>query len=359
VLHWSPADLDALLFKLRDEGFRVIGPSVRDGAIVYADLDALPVGVGDDQEAGRYRLRERGDQARFGYNLGPSSFKQYLFPSREELFAYADGNIVPAPLDDEKLAFIGVRACELAAIQVLDRVFAGDGFKDRRYQARRRNLLMIAVDCSQSAPTCFCASSGDGPGVGEGADLVLTELLDDGEPSYAVRAGSDRGAELLAASEAKTAPPDLEERVRAVVEETREGLARSLPREGLRDALLGALNHPHWQEVADRCLACGNCTQVCPTCFCSTAVEETDPVTLRVSHVRQWDSCFTAGHSYVHGGPVHAGIASRYRQWLTHKLASWEDQFGRSGCTGCGRCISWCPVGIDLTAEAEVLRSPA
>jgi ferredoxin len=131
---------------------------------------------------------------------------------------------------------------------------------------------------------------------------------------------------------------------------------RSLDTENIRDLLFDNLEHPRWKEVADRCLSCANCTLVCPTCFCSSVTEVTDLTGDAVSRERQWASCFTLEHSQMHGANARPTTASRYRQWLTHKLAGWIDQFGTSGCTGCGRCITWCPVGIDITEEVAAIR---
>jgi Fe-S-cluster-containing hydrogenase component 2 len=125
----------------------------------------------------------------------------------------------------------------------------------------------------------------------------------------------------------------------------------------LRQLLLGNLESPRWDSIAERCLSCTNCTMVCPTCFCST-VTEVEELT-QVDRRRQWDSCFNIDFSRVNGNPSRNSIAGRYRQWLTHKLATWHDQFGTSGCVGCGRCITWCPPGIDLTEEVAELRTSA
>ena len=108
-----------------------------------------------------------------------------------------------------------------------------------------------------------------------------------------------------------------------------------------------------------RCLTCGNCTMVCPTCFCTTTEDVTDLTGDHAERWRHWDSCFDLDFSYLHGGPCAPRARSRYRQWLTHKLGTWHDQFGSSGCVGCGRCIVWCPVGIDITEEAHALRAGA
>ncbi|MBV8527642.1 MAG: 4Fe-4S dicluster domain-containing protein, partial [Candidatus Dormibacteraeota bacterium] len=106
---------------------------------------------------------------------------------------------------------------------------------------------------------------------------------------------------------------------------------------------------------AQRCLACGNCTMQCPTCFCSDLVDEPD-VVAGDARVRRWASCFEQDYSHIHGGSVRTSTRARYRQWLTHKLGTWWEQFGTSGCVGCGRCIAWCPVGIDITDEVRALR---
>jgi ferredoxin len=354
---WTPDHLQALIDHLVAGDYRVLGPQLRDEAIVYDDIRSLPVGWGDSQEAGHYRLRRRDDQSRFGYNLGPSTWKQFLFPPEEAIFRVQDGEFVSARESPQKMAFVGVRGCELAAIAVQDRVFMGE-VVDPGYAARRQQLLLIAVNCTQAAATCFCTSTGDGPGAGAAADLVITEL-EPGNPAYLVQAHSAAGEEILAALGGETAAAEDAAEIERVLDATRQQMSRSMAMTGLAADLLAALDHPHWDDVARRCLACGNCTQVCPTCFCSTSHEDVDPLSLDTTHLRRWDSCFTAGHSYTAGGVVHTSVRSRYRQWLTHKLASWEQQFDVPGCTGCGRCISWCPVGIDLTAETARLREPS
>jgi ferredoxin len=128
---------------------------------------------------------------------------------------------------------------------------------------------------------------------------------------------------------------------------------------GIHDLLYQNFEHPRWDEIAARCLSCGNCTMVCPTCFCTNVEDVSDVTGHRAERWRRWDSCFTMSFSYIHGGSVRTSAKARFRQWMTHKLASWIDQFGTTGCVGCGRCIAWCPVGIDLTEEAQALRGVA
>ena len=358
----APEALDDLLGALRRRGLRVLGPTVRDGAIVYDDLeraDELPIGWTDRQEAGTYRLERREDEARFGYAVGPHSWKQFLFPARLRLWrARANGGapvVEEEPPDETPLAFIGVRACELNAIGIQDRVFTGGRFVDRDYAARRRGIFVVAVNCGEPAGTCFCVSMDAGPRVGEGYDLALTEILD-GEHRFLVEAGTPAGAEVLAELPSRPAENSDVSAATVVVEDAAARMGRTMDSIGLRDLLADNLEHPRWDDVAERCLTCGNCTLVCPTCFCTSVEDTTDLTGTEATRTRVWDTCFSLDYSYIHGGSVRASARSRYRQWLTHKLGTWHDQFGTSGCVGCGRCIAWCPVGIDITAEVAALR---
>jgi ferredoxin len=355
-------ELATLFSILSRRGYTVAGPAVRDGAIVYDLLDspdALPVGWSDEQEAGRYRLKRRGDGAWFGYAVGPHSWKKYLHPPEARLFtAQREGSAFrilegrePAP----RLALLGVRACELAAIAVQDKVLLGGACRDPIYEERRAGIFVIAVNCTECAATCFCASMGTGPGVRGRFDLALTELTGPGGHRFLVEAGSDAGREVAAGLERREATAEEIEAAEAAVARAASSQIRRLETEGIRDLLYANMEHPLWDAVAQRCLACANCTMVCPTCFCTTAEDTTDVAGTHAERRRQWDSCFSQNFSYIHGGSVRTSTRARYRQWLTHKLAFWIDQFGESGCVGCGRCIAWCPAGIDLTEEAGAM----
>ncbi len=358
-------DFPAFLTSLQRAGYRVIGPTVRDGAIVYGevqDVTDLPVGWTERQEAGRYRLERREDEALFGYVVGPHSWKKYLFPSHEKLWTATRADrsftVTPAEPDPAPLAFLGVRACEIAAIAIQDRVFNG-AVPDPGYRARRERALRIAVQCGQSGGTCFCVSMGSGPAVTHGYDLSLTEILDVEGHRFLLQVGTDAGARVLEGVPTSPAEQRDEEAAGMIVARTAASMGRTLDAKGVRELLLGNLEHPRWKAVADRCLACTNCTMVCPTCFCSTTEEVPDLTGSTVERWRRWDSCFNSGFSQLHAQVVRKSTQSRYRQWLTHKLATWHDQFGVSGCVGCGRCITWCPVGIDLTEEVAAIRSSA
>lgn len=358
----EPLRLDALFGLLRQQGFEIVGPTRRDGAIVYDTLDSaadLPIGWTDRQEAGRYRLEPRSDGAWFGYAVGPHSWKRFLHPPVLRLFSARrrDGGLAIEPETDRppRLALVGVRPCEIAGLARLDRVMAQGPFVDPAYAARRAATFILAVQCGAPSGTCFCRSMGTGPRADDGFDIALTEIVEPGRHVFVAEAGSPRGAEVLSALAATPAGQADIDAAAAVTRAAAERMGRTLETEGLRDALMARPEHPRWDEVAARCLTCGNCTMVCPTCFCTTVDDTMDLTGSRAERWRRWDSCFSVDFSYMYGGSVRLSPRSRYRQWLTHKLATWWDQFGESGCVGCGRCITWCPVGIDITSEARAI----
>jgi ferredoxin len=344
---------------LQAEGYQVIGPTIDQEAIVYdriRSVDELPKGWTDIQEPALYRLQKRDDEALFGYNVGPHSWKRFLFPPKVTLCA-ADRTeqgwqFSESKNDPPKLAFLGVRACELAAMKIQDRVFSGGPYVDPIYQQRRELALVIAVNCSQAVSTCFCASMNSGPRCTSGFDLALTELPD----GFFVESATPAGQAIIAQLKPTTATEENLIDAEAVRQQAVDQITKQMDTIGIRDLLMSNLEHARWDDVALRCLSCTNCTMVCPTCFCSTVTEVSELTGDHVERQRQWDSCFNLEFSYMNGGIVRDNTRNRYRQWLTHKLATWHDQFGSSGCVGCGRCISWCPVGIDLTEEVAALR---
>jgi ferredoxin len=356
-------NFQGLLDALKARGYQILGPTVRDGAIVYDELGSisdLPIGWTDEQEGGKYRLKKRADQAFFGYAVGPHSWKKYLHPPVVRLWT-ASRNGKGFQIEEEKptkrkIAFIGVRACELHAIAIQDRVFLGGTVVDSHYQARRDGIFVLAINCGQAGNTCFCTSMNTGPKATLGFDVALTEILEGGEHYFVVEIGSTLGGEILGALAQKPAGANELEKAAGIHAKTSKEMGRSLDTTGIKELLYRNYEHPRWDEVAGRCLTCANCTMVCPTCFCSTVEDVTDLTGDHAERWRKWDSCFTSDFSYIHGGNVRATAKSRYRQWMTHKLATWIDQFGSSGCVGCGRCITWCPVAIDITEEVRAIR---
>ncbi|HXW59093.1 MAG TPA: 4Fe-4S dicluster domain-containing protein [Solirubrobacteraceae bacterium] len=357
--------LDRLLAALRSRGYTVLGPTVRDRAIVYDEIEScadLPIGWTDEQSGGSYRLRQRSDDALFGYNVGPHSWKRYQLPPEVRLWRARlgeDGSLTELgepPHTAPRYAFLGVRSCEIHAMAILDRVLLSGARRDPGHSVRREDVFVVAVQCSQAGNTCFCASMGTGPTAESGYDLALTEVLEDGRHYFVLDVGSPRGAELLGeVPHARAGGPEQDAAAAGHARAASE-MGRELDAHDIRDLLYRNYENPRWDEVAERCLACGNCTMVCPTCFCTTVEDVTDLAGDHIERHQRWDSCFTIDYSHINGGAVRSSTRSRYRQWMTHKLATWIDQFGSSGCVGCGRCITWCPVGIDITEEARAIR---
>jgi sulfhydrogenase subunit beta (sulfur reductase) len=359
----SVEGLGELYQSLVAEGYRVIGPAVQDGAIVLRELCSaaeLPFGWGVRLEPGGYQLRRRDDEAAFGHSAGPQSWKRFLHPPRERLWSAArtpDGFELSDEADDgepRSYAFLGVRPCDLRAIAIQDRVLAQPG---SRYAARRARLLIVAVNCTEPGETCFCASMGTGPGAETGYDLALTEMVGEGGHRFLVQVGSPRGADVMERVPTEPVDEATVRRARSAVEAAADRMGRQLQTSDLRELMADSHQAARWDDVATRCLTCGNCTMACPTCFCTAIEDTTDLTGDHAERWERWDSCFDLDFSYLHGGGVRKSAKSRYRQWLTHKLGTWHDQFGSSGCVGCGRCIVWCPAGIDLTEEVRALRA--
>lgn len=357
------AGLGQLLRALRDEQYQLVGPTVRDGAIVHAEISGiedLPTGWTEVQEAGTYRLRRRDDEALFGHSVGPQSWKQYFFVPKLRLFKARISRegfaVEPEPSRPPKLALIGARSCDIHAIEVQDRTFLRGRFVDADYAARRKDVFVVAVNCGQAGGTCFCVSMNTGPRATFGFDLALTEIAGE-RHRFVVEIGSERGREMLARVPVEDVPEEDRRQADDILTATARSMERTMDTTDIKDLLYRNPEHPRWNDVAQRCLACTNCTLVCPTCFCGSIEDTSDLTGETAERFRRWDSCFTLEHSYLHGGSVRSAIRSRYRQWLTHKVASWIDQFGTSGCIGCGRCITWCPVGIDITEEVAAIRA--
>jgi ferredoxin len=358
---------EQLLRVLAEQGYRVIGPRVRDGTIVYDDIGStsdLPIGYHDEQDPGSYRLLKTDNPALFGFILSPHSWKRFLFPPEICLWqASYDGSDIQVHSDNQqnsstksRFAFIGVRPCELAAIATQDRVFLQTDYPDLTYQARRENAFFVAVNCTQPGNNCFCASVESGPQASDGFDIALTEVLDEDRHYFVAEIGSESGAAVM--EQVPNHPTTETERQAAsrLLRDAEQHMGRAVNTKGLKELLYRSYDNPQWDSLANRCLMCGNCTMVCPTCFCTTVEDVTDLTGTHAEHWRKWDSCFTLDYSYIFGGSIRASAKSRYRQWLTHKMSTWQDQFGTMGCVGCGRCITWCPVGIDITEEIRAIQ---
>jgi ferredoxin len=181
-------------------------------------------------------------------------------------------------------------------------------------------------------------------------------MIDGGRQYIVVEVGTELGNSILQKVTHREAEPAEKKQVEKLLHAAEDQMGRSLKTQNLPQILHDNFEHPRWEDVAKRCLSCANCTMVCPTCFCSTVEDVTDLTGEHAERWRRWDSCFTTDFTKVAGGNMRMSTRTRYRQWLTHKLSNWVEQFGTMGCVGCGRCITWCPVGIDITAEATAIR---
>lgn len=358
--------LSKLLEALQSEGFSLFGP-VRSGpAIQWQPIQTpgdLPAGWSHDSAPASYHLRPRSDQALFGHWTGPDGLKKYLHPANsavchaERLEGNGAFRVVESAPPPVRRAFIGARACDLAAVAIQDRVLLGDRYPDDVYRANRQNAFFVAVHCTSSAPTCFCASVSAGPRALSGFDIALHERLDDqADPEYLAEAGSAAGSAMLERISPPPAPPEWPQQLASASSAAAQAQLRRIDISSAPELVERAFDHPRWELTAQRCLACGNCTSVCPTCFCVTYEDRTSLDLQTAERFRTWDSCFTQSFTYIHGGSIRLSPKSRYRHWLGHKLARWQQQFGTPGCVGCGRCIAWCPAAIDITEEFNALQ---
>ncbi|MDJ0896892.1 MAG: 4Fe-4S dicluster domain-containing protein [Alphaproteobacteria bacterium] len=350
--------LDDLIGVLKARGYQVWGTRERDGALDLGPIETaadLPRGRVEAADGGSVRLVDGPRDAYFDHTLPMQGLKRAVYPPEERLYSTGPDLVAEEePVEAPPLAVIGVRPCDLAALETLGAVFEGGPVVDTRFSLRREALLLVSVNCMRPAGTCFCASMDTGPRAEGGFDLSLDELIDGERHLFLVTAGSARGREILDALPGEPADEADLEAARGGSKACAEAQHRRMT-DGVEDLLKRNYEHPHWAAVAERCLSCANCTMVCPTCFCGTVEDRSSLDGAQAERWRRWDSCFSLEFSYLHGSAVRTETASRYRQWITHKLSHWHDQFGMSGCVGCGRCIGWCPVGIDITAEAAAL----
>ncbi|CUS80812.1 4Fe-4S dicluster domain-containing protein [Candidatus Kryptonium thompsonii] len=359
----APEELNKIFDYFKTRGYKIAGPTVKDNAIVYDEIESvndLPLGWTDEQGPGSYRLKRRNDEALFGYVVGPHSWKKFLFPPILTLWEAKRENgkfkIYEQNYSEEKFVFVGVRACEISAILIQDKIFGGGQYVDPNYLRRRENAFIIAVNCNEPGNNCFCLSTGTGPKVLTGYDIVLTEVISESGHYLIAKPGSDLGEEILASLGFREATTQEIDEADKVSNEAVNKFRKEVDLSDVVEMLQSNYENPLWEKVSEKCLTCANCTMVCPTCFCHTVEDVTDLTGQSAKRVRKWDSCFTLEFSYIHGGSVRYSTASRYRQWMTHKLSTWKNQFGMIGCVGCGRCITWCPVGIDIVENVKLFK---
>lgn len=352
-------DIQGLFDALKKRGYQISGPTLRDNAVIYdqiSSIDELPIGWTDTQEKGNYRLTKGNKSSLFGYVVGPYSWKRFLYPPERKLMEVKREGTGFAVVKEEeaitKQAFVGVRPCELSAIAIQDKVLMEGPYADASYKRNRTNAFIVAVNCLRPGGTCFCSSMKTGPAATKGFDLAVTEMIEPKRHYFLVEVGSKEGSDVLKDVPNTAAGTEEIQTADKAIQKAAGKMGRSLDMKGIKELLDDGFDDGQWAAVAKRCLTCGNCTMVCPTCFCINVEDTTGLTGQQAQRFRKQDSCFTVEFSYIHGGSIRTSEMSRYRQWMMHKLAYWQDQFGLSGCVGCGRCITWCPVGIDITEEA-------
>lgn len=353
--------LNDLISFLREDGYEVIGPVLRNDAIIPKPVQSsedLARGWIDEQGPASYHVKKSGEQW-FGASSSPSGWKQFLYPPHLRLFLSRRSNgsvtIEEPPRALKPFALLGLRPCDLEAINIQDKVFLEGGYSDPWYSEARRTLFTIVVACARPGGTCFCDSLNTGPKASAGFDIQMFEL----DQFFLAEAGTDRGSAMLARLPHRPAAEAELQQMETQQAQAKHSMGRVLKTEGLQEILADRPSDPYWETIGKRCLACANCTMTCPTCFCFTIDDTISLSGKEAERTRRWDSCFTSEFSYIHGGSVRSTIHARYRHWLTHKFSTWVTQFGTMGCVGCGRCISWCPAGIDLTEEAAMFRKRA
>lgn len=353
------------IFDVLKRSHRIIGPKVEGGVVIldevgYADI---PSGWVDRQSPGMYKASDEKADSIFSFSVGPDSMKKFLSPSRQEVirFRKTKKGIVSgrAAKQEKPIAFVGVRPCDLAALILLDKVFLDGPIPEPGYAERRRDTAILVVNCGRPGGNCFCHSMGTGPVAVEGYDIAMTELAD----SFLLEARTVLGREVVSSLPCSAvSDADILEKNEAI-RGCSDSMTKMMRTDDLPGVLYRNLEHERWEETAKTDLECGNCAMVCPTCFCSTTYDLIPASAIsrgfeefEGSRIRTWDSCFSRNFARVHGGNFRPSRRARYRHWMTHKLAYWIDQFGSPGCVGCGRCITWCPVGIDITRELDEIR---
>lgn len=357
----SKPDLDTILKTLLSQGFTLAGPQVKDYTVILGPIESLadlPKGYQSQEGPGKYSLTSNGKENYFDVTSGPHAWKKYFFPPKAQLMVFQQDqskawSLANAEVEPPKTALIGVRPCDLAGIQIQDKIFLEGERCDPVYRDRREGAFLFIANCTEPCGTCFCTSMGTGPKAETGFDLALTELQD----IFLIEVGSEAGQEAIADLEWKAADDKIQKQAASTLDEAIKKIGLNLPNpDHLEKELLENLDHPQWENVAGRCLSCGSCTLVCPTCFCWDSTDKTLLPGDTIIRERSWDSCFNPDYSYVAHGNTRPNTRSRYRQWLTHKFASWYEQYGSSGCVGCGRCITWCPAEINHLDEIAVIR---
>ncbi|NPV89858.1 MAG: hypothetical protein HPY50_03670 [Firmicutes bacterium] len=276
--------------------------------------------------------------------------KGALFPQTEKLYKFrteqGELKVEAAPVNDKPQIIVGIRGCDVKAIAALDQVFYTKGYLDLNYQSLRENTTIVSLGCNEPLETCFCTSFGVNPQEAEGSDLVMYDLGD----SYGFKPQTEKGEKVLsqissllqekAAEPPKTKDLSLKVDLTGVTEKIQD---------------LAMWDHPLWEKISQRCLGCGTCTYVCPFCHCFDIQGKTRGE--KGFRYRCWDSCMYNDYTLMAGGhQPRPSQKERVRQRFMRKLRYFVERYGTYQCSGCGRCLQHCPVGIDIVEAIEKIK---
>jgi sulfhydrogenase subunit beta (sulfur reductase) len=334
ILRLPKEQLDFFASVLQQFG-EVHAPVERNGKYVFARLD-------------------RWSDAVLDYNRTILPPKKYFLPPRETLCAFQrKAGYTPTSEDlDKKIVLFGVHPCDIYGLNILDDVFAGK-FPDPYYRNRRDNVAIIGIDCTPDEH-CFCRSM-RADFVDHGFDLFLYDI----GRYYLTFVGTARGDDMVLAAGSLFEPvarEDIDE-YKARSESKRKAYRLDVEIRDLPEIFEMEYHAEIWEELGKRCLSCGNCSMVCPTCYCYDVVDEVELGSRDGKRARLWDSCLFSSHALVAGGEnFRKSRASRIKFRFYHKQRGFVAEYGRPSCIGCGRCIEACPVNIDIIEVLNMLR---
>jgi sulfhydrogenase subunit beta (sulfur reductase) len=308
------------------------------------------------EQDGKYAFKRltRWSQARLDYTRTILPPKKYFLPPRETLFRYEDGKGYVPCADglNERIVLFGVHACDVFALNILDQVFSGS-YPDPYYQTRRRNIVIIGIDCTPD-DHCFCRSM-RADFVERGFDLFFFDIGD----YYFTLVGTARGDDMVLAAGSLFEPVtlgDVEEYKRRSSSK-RGSFKRDVEIRDLPEIFELEYRSEIWDELGDRCLSCGSCSMVCPTCYCFDVTDDVELGSRTGRRVRTWDSCLFPSHAMTATGEdFRKTRASRIKFRFYHKQRGFVAEYGRPSCVGCGRCTTSCPVKIDVVEVVDRLR---